>query len=230
MSDGRPVSGAVKKYVFRSQPAVNGDTRDVLELLVPERFTGGYSFYTWPAAPLLAWYLWTQRRHLRGRRLLELSAGTALPGLLAAKCGARVTLTDGVTLPRSLDHIATCCEANGLRPGVDITIAGLSWGLLLADVHSLRPLDLVIASDCFYEPAYFEDILATVSFLIEGTDAKFLCTYQERSADWSVEALLKKWGLRGALVDLESIGDITGVDYRTVVGERALHLLEITSA
>ncbi|XP_060805626.1 acyl-CoA-binding domain-containing protein 6 [Amyelois transitella] len=220
MTDGRPVSGTLKKFVFRGKCSNNGDNRsEYLEIIIPELLTAGYSFYTWPSASLLAWYLWTQRRHLRGLRVLELGCGTGLPGILAAKCGARVTLSDSVALPRSLQHLSTCCEANGLVPGRDVQILGLAWGLLLADVHSLRPVDLLLASDCFYEPSQFEEVLSTVAYLLDGTDGRFLCAYQERSADWSIEALLKKWGLKGALLDLDSLTESSGVDYTFIMAE-----------
>ncbi|XP_047536278.1 acyl-CoA-binding domain-containing protein 6-like [Vanessa atalanta] len=212
MSDGRPVSGQLKKFVFRGKSSSNGDTRgEYLEIVIPELLSAGYSFYTWPSAPLLAWYLWTQRRNLRGLRILELGCGTGLPGILAAKCGAHVTLTDSVVLPRSLRHLSACCEANGLVPGRDLQVLGLAWGLFLADVHNLRPVDLLLASDCFYEPSQFEEVLSTVAYFLDGTDARFLCAYQERSADWSIEALLKKWGLKGALVDLDSLSESSGL-------------------
>ncbi|GBP63371.1 Methyltransferase-like protein 23 [Eumeta japonica] len=230
MNDGCPGNGQVKKFVFRGKSSSNGETRgEYLEVVIPELLSAGYSFYTWPSAPLLAWYLWTQRRHLHGLRVLELGCGTALPGILAAKCGAHVTLSDSVALPRSLQHLSACCEANGLIPGRDVQLIGLSWGLFLADFHALRPLDLVIASDCFYEPTQFEDVLATVAYLIEGSDSKLLCAYQERSGDWSIEALLKKWGLKGAILDLDSLSESTGVDFRALIGERSLHILEISS-
>ncbi|KAH9639073.1 hypothetical protein HF086_003604 [Spodoptera exigua] len=219
MSDGRSVSGQLKKFVFRGKSSSNGDTRgEYLEIVIPELLTAGYSFYTWPSAPLLAWYLWTQRRHLRGLRVLELGCGTGLPGILAAKCGARVTLTDSVALPRSLRHLSACCEANGLVVNRDVKILGLAWGLFLSEVHTLRPVDLILASDCFYEPSQFEEVLSTVAYLLDGTDARFLCSYQERSADWSIEALLKKWGLKGALLDLDSLSESSGVDYRALFG------------
>ncbi|XP_063540509.1 acyl-CoA-binding domain-containing protein 6-like [Cydia strobilella] len=217
MSDACPVNGQLKKFVFRGKSSTNGDTRgEYLEIVIPELLSAGYSFYTWPSAPLLAWYLWTQRRHLRGLRVLELGCGTGLPGILAAKCGAEVTLSDSVALPRSLRHLSDCCEANGLVPGRDVQLLGLAWGLFLADVHSLRPVDLLLASDCFYEPSQFEEVLSTVAYLLDGTDARFLCAYQERSTDWSIEALLKKWGLKGALLDLDSLSESSGVDYRAM--------------
>jgi methyltransferase-like protein 23 len=90
----------------------------------------GYSFYTWPAAPILAWFLWERRQHLQGKSILEIGAGTSLPGILCAKLGAAVTLTDSFTLPKTLSHIRKCCLVNNLTPDKDIKVLGITWGLL----------------------------------------------------------------------------------------------------
>ncbi|PSN43688.1 hypothetical protein C0J52_19462 [Blattella germanica] len=112
MSDG--VAEQVKKFVFKSRISRSGENDiESLEILIPE---ASYSFYTWPSAPVLAWFLWEHRRELAGKHILELGSGTALPGILAAKCGAAVTLTDSASLPRSLQHVQRCCEVNGLLP------------------------------------------------------------------------------------------------------------------
>lgn len=226
----------IKKFVFTNQKTGNsGDTCSLTETLekveiqIPELLQSGYSFYTWPCAPVLAWFLWESRRNLAGKRVLELGAGTALPGILAAKCGARVILSDNCILPKSLAHIRKSCLANNLVPGKDIEVIGLSWGLLLNSVFNIGPLDLIIGADCFYDPTVFEDILVTTSFLLErNTDAKFICTYQDRSADWSIEALLKKWKLRSVPVIIDNLGKSCGVDLLELMGNHTIHLLEIT--
>uniref|UniRef100_A0A8V1AHV8 Methyltransferase 23, arginine n=1 Tax=Gallus gallus TaxID=9031 RepID=A0A8V1AHV8_CHICK len=51
----------------------------------------------------------------------------------------------------------------------------------------------------------FEDILTTVYFLLEkNPHAQFWTTYQVRSADWSIEALLYKWKLKSIHIPLHS--------------------------
>ncbi|KAH8359243.1 hypothetical protein KR093_005336 [Drosophila rubida] len=200
-----------------------------LEIKIPEILQGAYSFYTWPSAPILAHFLWERRQTLVCKRILELGAGTALPGILAAKCGAQVLLSDNCILPKSLAHIRKSCQANQLQPGVDIDVVGLSWGLLLNSVFRLPPLDLIIAADCFYDPSVFEDIIVTVAFLLErNRGAKFIFSYQERSADWSIEALLKKWKLHAASINMDEIGKQSGVDLLEFMGGHTIHLLEIT--
>lgn len=58
-----------------------------------QQLQASYSFYTWPSSPILAWFLWENRIELPNKHILELGAGTALPSIVAAKCGARVTIT-----------------------------------------------------------------------------------------------------------------------------------------
>lgn len=157
-----------------------------------------------------------------------MGAGTGLPGILAAKCRARVILSDHCILPKSLAHLRNCCLANNLVPGSDIKVIGLSWGLLLSSLYKLPAIDLIISADCFYDPRVFEDILVTVSFLIEkNPSAKFIFTYQERSSDWCFEVLLKKWDLRAARINIDDIGEYSGVNLIEIMGKHTIHLIEI---
>lgn len=200
------------------------------QLLVP-----GYSFYTWPSASVLAWFLWVHRESFVNKRILEIGCGTALPGILAAKLGADVVLSDSCMLPSSLKHVKRCCEANGLQPGTDIEVVGLSWGLLLKSVFELGQLDYIIAADCFYDPSVFEDILVTVSFLLnagscDSSPTKFLFTYQERSSDWSIEHLLRKWNLECSNVSLKDVEDFCPIEIHHLMNGHTIRLLEITKS
>lgn len=155
--------------------------------------------------------------------------GTALPGILASKCGANVILSDSATLPKSLQHIKRNCEVNGVIS--QVKIIGITWGLFLSSLFSLGSLDLIIGSDCFYDPTVFEDIVVTVAFLLErNSSAKFLCTYQERSADWSIEHLLNKWGLTCSHIPLANLGASSGVDIHELMQDHTIHLLDIRKA
>lgn len=44
-----------------------------------------FGLFTWPSGVLLAYLIWARRREFRGVSVVEIGAGTALPGLLAAK-------------------------------------------------------------------------------------------------------------------------------------------------
>jgi len=187
-----------------------------------------YSSYTWPAAPILALYLWEHKSEIVSKHILELGAGTALPGLLAAKCGSFVTLSESALLPKSIHYLKKSCQLNDLPPS-QVQVIGLTWGLFTSSLIKLKPVDLIIASDCFYEPKNFEDIIATVAFLFERNPAAyFLTVYQERVSDHSIEHLLKKWNLTCTTLPIEDLGRDSGVDINELVRNRTFHLLKIS--
>ncbi|KAL5225172.1 hypothetical protein ABZP36_011811 [Zizania latifolia] len=53
-----------------------------------------YGMFVWPCSVILAEYVWQQRSRFTGSRVVDLGTGTSLPGLVAAKVGEDVTLTD----------------------------------------------------------------------------------------------------------------------------------------
>lgn len=128
-----------------------------------------------------------------------------------------------------MKHINRCCEANNLRAGRDIQVMGLTWGILLKSVFDIGPLDYIIAADCFYDPTVFEEILVTISFLLsERRGAKFLFTYQERSADWSIEHLLAKWNLQCCNVCLRDVEDYCPLELDQLMNGHSIRLMEVT--
>lgn len=158
--------------------------------------------YVWPCAPVLAQYIWFHRASVTGKRVLEVGAGVSLPGVVAAKCGADVMLSDSAALPRCLENCLRSCEQNNLTT---VPVMGLTWGEISPDLLTLPPIDIILGSDVFYEPKDFEDILVTVHFLMErNPKAEFWTTYQVRSANWSVEALLHKWDLKCSNIPLKT--------------------------
>ncbi len=82
-----------------------------------QRFLGGeqpavpYGIVLWPAAIALAHDV--ASRAFAGRRVLELGAGTGLPGIVAASLGARVTQTDRQEVAMFV------CKLNAERNGID---------------------------------------------------------------------------------------------------------------
>lgn len=73
----------------------------------------------------------------------------SLPGILAAKCGAEVTLSDSSELPHCLDVCWQSCQLNELT---QVQVVGLTWGHITKDLLSLPPQDIILASDVFFEP------------------------------------------------------------------------------
>jgi predicted nicotinamide N-methyase len=73
-----------------------------------------YGVALWPAAVALAHEVASRGEAFRGARVLELGAGTGLPGIVAASFGGRVVQADRNELVMSV------CRRNGARNGVDI--------------------------------------------------------------------------------------------------------------
>ncbi|XP_037084518.1 methyltransferase-like protein 23 [Pollicipes pollicipes] len=194
----------VRKFEFSSaaEPAAEAPPL-VIRALVPEVMNRSYGLYTWPCAPVLAQYVFHERRRFAGAHVLELGAGTALPSIVAAKLGAAVVVTDCARAPQLLANCERALELNG----VSARALGLSWGLVSPELLQLPPLDFVLGSDVFYDEPLFEDVLRTVAFLLEASPrAQFVFTYQERSADRCLEPLLVKWRLRARQVPLAEFG------------------------
>lgn len=100
-----------------------------------------YGVVLWPAAIALAHEIATRADEFRGRRVLELGAGTGLPGIVAASLGATVVQTDRHELALAV------CRRNGERnraAGVEYRLA--EW----AEWADPARYDLVIGSDIIY--------------------------------------------------------------------------------
>ncbi|CAK9172635.1 unnamed protein product [Ilex paraguariensis] len=101
--------------------------------------------------PILSEYMSTQGRfdfNFEGKTVLELGAGTGLPGLTAAKLGASlVILTDVEPL---LAGLVRNVEENGLQNRV--AVSKLVWGSdeLPSRIGGLGEVDLVLMSDVFF--------------------------------------------------------------------------------
>lgn len=136
-----------------------------------------YGLYVWPCSVVLAEYIWQNRQRFVGSRVIELGAGTALPGVVAAKVGASVVLTDREDQPQ---------------------MQRLTWGQWNDKAFALRhPGQVVLGADVLYASKDFDDLLATVKFLLLGMpDSVFITTYQPRSGHRSIEYLMAKWGLQ----------------------------------
>jgi predicted nicotinamide N-methyase len=105
--------------------------------------THPYGVVLWPAAIALAHDL--AGREVAGKRILELGAGTGLPGIVAAALGARVVQTDRQNL---VLHVCKLnAERNGLSAAIEHRIADwTAW-------EDRERYDLILGSDILYAAA-----------------------------------------------------------------------------
>ena len=111
-----------------------------------------YGLALWPSAIALAHEIAGRADETRGRHILELGAGTGLPGIVAASLGARVVQTDRHPAALSL------CRLNAERNGATTVEHRLGDWVLWDDATRY---DRIIGSDVLYAAAmhaYLTDI------------------------------------------------------------------------
>jgi predicted nicotinamide N-methyase len=172
----------------------SSDTGDsCLTVTIPELVDTSYGLFVWSCAPLLAQYVFHQRETVFGKHVLEIGCGTSLPGIVAAKLGAKVTLSDSEEMPHCLERAKQSCAVNGMNK---VAVIPLTWGVHSPCLINLAPIDIILGSDCFYDSKDFEPIIATVAYLLgKNRQAEFWTTYEVRSVNRSIEHLLSKWNL-----------------------------------
>lgn len=106
-----------------------------------------YFGVVWPAARALAGELARRGPELAGRSVLELGCGLALPALVAARLGARVTATD--LHPEVPGFLARNLALNGLGPEA-VEYLELDW----RTAGLARRFELVVGSDILYEAGH----------------------------------------------------------------------------
>ena len=176
-------------------------TRVIIKQLLEEDYGG----YLWPSALVLTSYLLERNFLFQGKRVLELGAGVGLPGLFLSKNGANVVFSDSSKFPAILANL----EAILVMNQVPVQILPMEWGSAVEE-----PFDLIIGADLFYDSKLFEDLIVTLSQLLQcSPHAQCLTAYHERSAKRNIYHLLEKWNLTATLVDfapplMETVFDI----------------------
>jgi predicted nicotinamide N-methyase len=166
-------------------------TRAILTHADEEKFLRGeelklpYGIALWPAALALAHEL--AARELKGKSVLELGAGTGLPGIVAASRGAQVVQTDRQELVLHL------CRKNAERNQIGMILHRIAdWTAW--DVADR--FDLIIGSDILYAAGLhpylrhiFETNLAPGGRLLIGDPFRESSVYlleQMEAAGWKV--------------------------------------------
>ncbi|XP_004069302.1 EEF1A lysine methyltransferase 3 [Oryzias latipes] len=138
----------------------------------------GVAAAVWEAAVHLCRFLEDQSVNLKGKRIIELGAGTGLVGILAARLGAEVTLTD---LPLALPQLQANVSANTLSsgwPSAEPAVLPLSWG----EDHLNFPSDwdLVLGADIIYLSETYPLLLKTLTHLCKSGAVVYLSSKMRR--------------------------------------------------
>jgi predicted nicotinamide N-methyase len=119
------------------------------QLYLSEANRPPFGLTLWPAAIVLAHELAGRGDELAGKTVLELGAGTGLPGIVASTLGARVTQTDHD------EAVLSFCRRNGDRnksPRIEYRMA--DWG----QWEDPTRYDWIIASDILYAEAMHDHL------------------------------------------------------------------------
>ena len=122
---------------------------DELRVIGQEKNRLPYGVAIWPSAIALVHEITTRAEEISGRRILELGAGTGLPGIVAASLGARVVQSDRDELALHL------CKRNGERNDAGVVEYRLAdW----TDWGDTDQYDWVIGSDILYGESLHPDL------------------------------------------------------------------------
>lgn len=137
---------------------------------------------------------------LKGKRAVEIGAGTGLPGLAAAALGADVTLTD---IPALVPNLERNIAANAARlaPG-RAAAAPLVWGQDCR--HLAPPVDLVLGSDVMYDTESMGPLSETLKALSDSRTEIYIA-YELRNGTTDCFQALANRGLRCSMLPKEDL-------------------------
>ena len=170
---------------------------DEQRLLGEERSRAPYGLALWPAAIALAHELVSRAADLPGRRILELGAGTGLPGIVAATFGADVVQSDRLDAALAVGRVNA--ERNGVR---SIRHRLADW----TEWTDEQRYDVILGADVTYAPR-LQPFLRTIFDTNLAAGGRLLLADPFRSATvrlleameedgWNVS--VTKWVLGGA--------------------------------
>ncbi|CAB1315163.1 unnamed protein product [Coregonus sp. 'balchen'] len=144
------------------------------ELKISQVFSAnlGVAAPVWDAALHLCRYFEEKSLNLKGKRIIELGAGTGIVGILAARLGADVTLTDlPLAVPQLQSNVSANMPSSGW-PSVAPSVLPLSWG---QDQH-IFPMDwdMVLGADIVYLAETYSLLLDTLVHLCKDGAVAYL--------------------------------------------------------
>lgn len=71
-----------------------------------------------------------------------------MAGVVAAKLGAKVILSDADKYSNCLENCRKSCLTNNVS---DVEITPITWGRVSQYLVNLKDVDFIIGSDCFYD-------------------------------------------------------------------------------
>ena len=154
-----------------------------------------YGAMLWPASLALAQELLVVAAELRGKRVLELGAGTGIPGIVAATLGASVLQID-----RSAMALHLCARNKERNRATTVEVRSAEWDTFQSDTQ----FDLILGSDVLYATTMHARLRAICAdYLAPGGKALFSDPLRSQSlpmleamaaSGWRIS--LSKWSIQ----------------------------------
>lgn len=157
--DGWPVVDVrlIDKYRF-----------DVMDLM---GFNNTGNIRIWPSEECLTYYLLENRKLFAGKTMLEIGGGmTGLAGISCAFIAAEVIITDGNK--KSIENLQLIIDHN--KVGDKCQAVFHRWDQPPPDLLVSKQFDLVVAADCFFDPAGHENFIDNLNSFLSPTGVALL--------------------------------------------------------
>ena len=190
-----------KQYVLESSSSDCRTTPQRLVVHIREVFyPDGQALHTWDGGVCLAAFVAADPALVRGKRVLELGAGTGVPSIVSALLGAASCTATERDDARTLGNLRANVAANH----ADVAVTACDWHRDAASLLSAG-VDVLLGADVLYSSEDFDPVLRTVAAAMAANpSAVFYTTYQERSNRRTLSPHLRKYGLVAEVVPLPS--------------------------
>ena len=144
----------------------------------------------WAAEECLSFYFLENKGIYEGKRVIEIGAGmTGLAGVCFGFYASEVVITDGNE--KSIENIQEIISRNGLDSKCHAMVH--RWGDPPSSELASQQFDVVIAADCFFDPAFHELFIdSLVTFLAPGGTAFLFAPERGGSLRTFIEALFQR--------------------------------------
>ncbi|WKY04323.1 hypothetical protein Q1695_005377 [Nippostrongylus brasiliensis] len=154
------------------------DLDDERTLTIEQEYESDVGGVVWDSALLACDYFVRNKDHYKGKKVLELGAGTGVCGLVLAALGSNVEITD---LPSRLPLIKKNYELNKDECRGSVEIKALDWATQMAPTE----VDVLVLVDCIY---YLKGVDPLIRTVLSCNAKEVLCVYERRDIGEPVEA------------------------------------------
>ncbi|CAL5364071.1 unnamed protein product [Camellia sinensis] len=118
-----------------------------------------------------------------------------MPDSAEGKSERKNNMNDAAQIDIKASVLANMKRVSDLN-NLNSKVMGLTWGMWDATIFSIHQ-KVILGADVLYDTSGFDDLLATVTFLLQNSPGSvFITTYHSRSGHHLIEFLMAKWVLK----------------------------------